>query len=181
MGTCNPTLTRITLMLLFPLLTASMLHAQLGAWQAGEKVDPITDERNAYVFNMSNDGPVLFLRCMGGRTDVFIDWRDYLGSDDCNSVTYRVANDEPQKECWLISTDRKKTFSPDFLPSLFAARLLMAEAKPEKRTFAARTTPHAESPVTAVFNLKGLAAKVRALKPECPWLALAGLEGDSEH
>ncbi|MBA7537725.1 hypothetical protein ES705_29994 [subsurface metagenome] len=64
-------------------------------------------------------------------------------------MTCRIGSDKPQRKRWSLSTDSKATFYPDS-PEGFIARLLMVEK------LVLQVTPYSESPITAVFDVRGL-------------------------
>ena len=140
----------------------------IAKWTVRTDTDPIDDSPTVTLRNDSNQGissfgePItLVLRCSSGKTEVYIDWKDYLGSDRV-SVTSRVGTNNAGTTLWGLSTDHKATFYPGF-EDTFISRLMNTD------TFAARATPYNESPVTAVWDLAGLSEAVTPLREACGW------------
>jgi type VI secretion system protein VasI len=54
---------------------------------------------------------VLLVRCQNARTEAFINWSSFLGSDNLN-VTSRIDKAAAVTTSWNISTDHKASFVP---------------------------------------------------------------------
>jgi hypothetical protein len=50
-------------------------------------------------------------RCKSGKTEVYINWQDYLGSEV--AVTWRIGSAPARSKNWSLSSDSKATFYPD--------------------------------------------------------------------
>ena len=102
----------------------------VGDWIIGDiEQDPLTDGATAMVFLESESGTsafgnpiVLIVRCSNGDTELFINWRDYLGSD-LPRVTVRIGDAPPETGLWDLSTSNDATFYPGsdvtFIRSMF--------------------------------------------------------------
>ena len=139
-----------------------------GQWSVFTDTDPLYDSATVTLRNDSTEGrssfgePItLFLRCSNGKTEAYIDWKDFLGSDSL-SVAFRVGQQEARTYLWGLSTDHEATFFPRSV-EMFINSLLNVD------TFVARATPYNESPVTAVWDLSGLSEAVIPLRDACGW------------
>lgn len=87
-------------------------------------------------------------------------WSDYLGSEA--RVTWRVGDEDAEVARWSLSTDNEATFYP-YDDISFIKQLLGTDR------FVAQVTPYDESPITAVFDLTGLANVIHPLQEACGW------------
>lgn len=105
--------------------------------------------------------PILYVRCKGGGTELYIDWHDYIPGAT-HQVTTRLDRTPTQARMWNLSRSNIATFYPgspiDFLQTLMAADRLYAEA-----------TPYNTAPVTALFDLEGLTDAIQPLRSACGW------------
>jgi len=134
-------------------------------WISSQKIDPLTDKKR-YFFALPADSgendygkkPTLFVRSDGGEEELFIVWDTYLGNDtddykyDSKYVTIRIDSDPPATKLWGNSTDDKASFCPwndvhDMIRRIGEGSKLVA-----------RCTPYGDSPITAVFDIRGLKA-----------------------
>lgn len=149
-------------------LVSSTLYGQqddqqdkIGNWQVHIDTDPIDDSKKVTLMNIDTENEkILVLRCSGGSTEVYIGWRDYLGSEAY--VTSRIGEEDARTREWSVSTNKTATFYPGD-DSSFILRLLRAE------TFAARVIPYNENRVTAVWKLDGLEDAIVPLREACGW------------
>ncbi|MGC6513268.1 MAG: type VI secretion system-associated protein TagO [Myxococcota bacterium] len=137
-----------------------------GDWQVTSKVNPLDDTVTDVVMLASENStsrfgvPItLVIRCLSGKTTLYINWNDYLGSEA--HVTIRVGDAKARRSEWSISTDHKSTFAPR--PMALLGEMWTADR------FVAQVTPYNESPVTAEFNIGGLSDAVTALSANCRW------------
>ena len=140
----------------------------VGEWNVSVQVNPIDDSRTVSLILMSSSGkssmlgqPIgLILRCRSGETELYINWRDYLGPEA--RVLTRIGNEDAKTQLWGLSTDSQATFYPgndtQFIKMLLNADRLVAQV-----------TPYSESPVTAIFDIVGLTSAVLPLRDECNW------------
>jgi len=106
------------------------------------------------------DSAALILSCEGGTTDVYVIWRQYLGTYDLD-VTWRVGSDPDVTESWSLSTDSEAIFAPE--PIQLIKRMMSNEL------FLIKTSPFGSSPATLQFNTAGLEAEVAPLRNACAW------------
>jgi len=97
---------------------------------------------------------------MSKKVEAYINWQDFLGSDEAR-VTLRFGQERPQTKGWSLSTDHVASFYPGEARA-FLAKLLTVDK------LVAQVTPYSESPVTAVFELNGLASVSPQLLDACP-------------
>jgi hypothetical protein len=150
-------------------LAALMDRAAAGNWTLKEDTDPLDDSPVVILSNEASSGrvslgdaPTLLLRCQKGRSEAYINWGTYLGSDGTIAVSYRIGSAPQQRSRWGMSTSNRATFFPgrdiDFIKSLVEADRLVAQV-----------TPYSESPVTAIFDLAGIQDHIGKLREACGW------------
>lgn len=137
-----------------------------GKWSVEIKVNPIDDSKTVTLILVADDGKsrwnrpvVLLARCLSNETDLLIGWNDYLGREA--SVLTRVGSEEAVTRRWTMSTDSKATFHPQ--PIAFIKSMMEADS------LVAQVTPYNDSPVTAVFDIKGLSEAIKPLRETCNW------------
>jgi type VI secretion system protein VasI len=138
-----------------------------GKWEVREERNALDDSRTVYLALAADSGaarfgraPILVARCQSNRTEVFVLWHSYLGSDG-RDVTVRIDRGTARSERWSLSTSEDATFAPApiaFLRGLSGARELVLQV-----------TPYREAPITAVFDPSGLAAALAPLAEACNW------------
>ena len=107
-------------------------------------------------------------RCKSNKTEVYINWQDYLGDDSSSvyekwkHVTVRIGNLESEQQKWSISTDNNATFAPTWAGDLL-------KKMSEHQRLIVQTTPYNENPVTALFDTSGMAARLAPLAETCGW------------
>ena len=141
--------------------------AAVGSWIVQDDTNPIDDTRTVVLALLSASGtnrrgsPIgLLLRCQSGETSLYINWRDYLGSEA--NVLLRVGDEEASTRRWSLSTDSQATFAPGNNRELIE-RLLTVDR------LVAQVTPYSESPITAVFELAGIQEAILPLRETCEW------------
>jgi len=139
----------------------------VGTWMVSTRTDPLTDDEihTAMLIAASGrsrfrDVPTLTVRCSGARTELYINWNDYLGSDAY--TTYRVGQDKAATSNWSLSTDKKAAFFP-------GSPVALLKRMADSDSFAASVTPYNESPVTALFDTTGAAAAFSDIRKACSW------------
>jgi len=138
--------------------------ATAGKWVRHVSIDPFDDTRTILLSLEADSGestwgdPVrLNVRLKQGELEVFINWHEYLGGGFDNSghlVAFRLGFDDPLVSTWNYSTDHDTTFYRRYGgPNVCGFILQLAQAD----RFVAETTPYMEDPITAVFDVRGLA------------------------
>jgi type VI secretion system protein VasI len=146
-----------------------------GGWQVSDEKNPLDDTRTVTLMLVATSGqstyghPILLvLRCKSHQTEVFIGWGTHLG--DHAEVTVQVGSAKARTSAWGVSTDHTATFYHED-PVAFIKELVGAErsqGSPAGR-FVAQVTPDDESPITAIFDVKGLEFAVKPLREACGW------------
>jgi len=138
-----------------------------GKWIVSSKTNPIDDSKTVTLVLPADEGkgrmgdPVsLIIRCKSGEIEIYISWNQYLGSEA--HIISRVGSKEAQRDEWSLSTDSQASFYPN-RPIPFIKDLLASDR------FVAQVTPYSESPVTAVFDVKGLGEAIKPLQNVCPF------------
>ena len=138
-----------------------------GKWVVSSKTNPIDDSETITLLLQADEGkgmmgePVsLIIRCKSGEIELFISWNRYLGSEAY--VIYRVGSYEAQRDMWSLSSNSQASFYPN-KPVLLIRSLLASDR------FVAQVTPYSESPITAVFDIKGLGEAIKPLQKVCPF------------
>lgn len=137
-----------------------------GEWIVRVETNPIDDSNTVYLSLFSDTGknrwghsPVLTLRCQSNKTELYINWNDYLGRKA--NVLTRVGENKAMTQNWGLSTDSKATFHPKAISFI---KDMMKSGK-----MVAQITPYNESPVTAIFNTQGLDNAIQPLRETCNW------------
>jgi hypothetical protein len=106
--------------------------------------------------------PRLVVRCMDQRTDVFvyIETAARIEAEDENHAVHLVFDDEAGTDArWPDSVEHDALFAPD------GARL--AERLMSAGTLRFGFTPHNAAPVTAIFDVRGLAERMAPVAKFC--------------
>ena len=109
--------------------------------------------------SLSGKAPLLILRCQRGNLDVYINWIDYLGPVPAD-VSTQLGAGSAERKTWKHSTDNRATFYPGNKTKLVKSLLTVDR-------FSAQVTPFRQSPITAVFELQGLADALAPLRSAC--------------
>ena len=109
---------------------------------------------------------MLFVGCTTGsdgkRLEVFIQWNDYLGSDDPIVLT-RFDDQEVEGPRWGISASKTATFAlRGWMPSVY----IIEKLKPARR-YVARVVKHDDTTITATWDVTGFAAAVQSVEARC--------------
>lgn len=142
-----------------------------GNWIVMVDVSPIDDSTNVSAILISDnvvgtgwraDRASLVLRCSENKTNVFVNWNDYLGSDSI-MVLERLDKRKAETHSWSLSTDNKSTFVKGgdirYIKRLVGHEKLLLQL-----------TPYNESPVMANFDLTGIEKAIEPLKKACHWV-----------
>lgn len=136
-------------------------------WTVTTDVNPINDSKRIVFSLMADEGVsnyrrpiVLMIRYDSNRTEVYIVWDDYLG--DRVYVTMRIGDEKAERFQWNNSTDNKATFYPKNSVALISKMVQV-----ERVVF--QCTPYSESPVTAVFDVRGLKEEADKYMGDLKW------------
>lgn len=146
-----------------------------GKWIVSHTRNPIDDSETVVLMLDADSGSSRYgekinfvARCKSKKTEAYINWGTYLGDDsqsvysDWKYVVVRIGSENANTQRWSTSTDHKATFAPNW-----AGNLLKQMAAAEK--FTVQTTPYGESPVTAVFDTRGMKDALKPLAETCDW------------
>ena len=139
-------------------------------WRARAEVSALDDSINVVLINQSiNTIPDRFgrqnhaqlsLRCQEGRTEVLINWGQFITTQSAR-VTTRLGAGEAQTSEWNMSSNHEATFHRrpiDHIRELLEANEVLYQV-----------TPHGQNPVRASFELYGLADEIDTLRQSCGW------------
>ncbi len=115
---------------------------------------------NTIYSSYRTERPTLYLRCAENKTEAYISWNVFLGSDS-TKVLLRYDKEKAKTRRWGLSTDHKGTFVRGNIP--FIKKIL----KHEK--LLVQVTPYSASPVTTTFDLRGLKEAIKPLRKACHW------------
>ena len=104
--------------------------------------------------------PTMILRCSENKTNAFVNWNMFLGSDS-KRVLVRIDKKKAKTQRWYVSTDSKAIFAPkdiSFIKSLFGHEKILMQL-----------TPYNESPRMATFEIGGLKEAIKPLRKACGW------------
>jgi hypothetical protein len=139
-----------------------------GDWVVDEAINPLDDSQLVVLSLKASSGsapsgePVeLVLRCLSGKTDVYVHWNVQLGKDGA-AVAMRIGSQPAQTRRWNLSTDMRETFYP-------ADAIAFIKQLIEVDRFVAQVVPAGEGPITAVFRLRGLGVAAGPLREVCKW------------
>jgi len=141
-----------------------------GKWVVSESKSPIDDSITVTMMLDASDTiinpygqftrPTLILRCSENKTNAFISWDMFLGTNNIR-VLNRIDKQKAKTRSWYISTDNKAIFAPKniaFIKSLFGHEKLLQQL-----------TPYGESPKTTSFEIGGLKEAIKPLRKACGW------------
>lgn len=138
-----------------------------GKWRTSTDKDPLTDKSVHYAMLDADEGRGRFgesigliVRCKSGRTEAFINWNTFLGSDGLN-VTSRIDKAPASSSYWGISTDHKSSFMPQQVATL--------KKFEGASSYVVNLTPYSESPITAIFNITGADEAFKDIRRDCKW------------
>lgn len=136
-----------------------------GKWVVETGLDPITDQATFTAALAADSGgsgynkPTLFIRCKQKSSEVFVSWGDYLG--DNTVVTTRFGDEAPETFSWSQSTDSTATFLYSDRLRWFLEKAVIVDK------LATQITPYQSGPITAVFDLRGIANVLNDQKVLC--------------
>lgn len=167
-----------------------------GKWTVTEKTDPL-DGKKIITFILHADSgksylvgrPIsLVLRWTGGKTEVYINWGNYMSKDD-SWVSSKFDDGAIEINSWNLSTDGTATFLPERIRTekdpvngivRFKKRpkdqnkdeddiMRFIKRLRDSKQLIARVTPFRESPLTAIFDTRGLEAAARPHIEHLKW------------
>lgn len=140
----------------------------LGDWSVAEKINPLDDTAVYFAVldaqtgrSRRGDKISMVIRCANNRTEMYINWHDYLGMDS-TQVTYRVGKNAAVRQEWSLSTDNQSTFFPGSPVSVLKQMV-------EETSFVASLVPYNENPVTVEFDITGIEPALQNIRKNCGW------------
>jgi len=133
-------------------------------WTAGDRKSLAFElrSRNETPVWMKNVRPLLIVRCLAKRTDVFV-FTDSAAAmekqDEDHTVRIAFDDEAERTERWPDSVAHDALFAPD--GAAFARQLIGA------RTMRFGYTPHNAAPVVAHFDVQGLGQRLSPDAPPC--------------
>jgi type VI secretion system protein VasI len=148
--------------------TVPALPTGTAKWQVSFDKNPVDDSITVTALLEADEGEsdkgeksTLVLRCRSNETELYITWGGFIGGKAPQVLT-RIGNAPPDTFEWAVSSNREGTFFPGN-DIAFIRRLL------DTNRLVAQMTPYQESPITAVFDLRGIRAAVRPIQQTCGW------------
>lgn len=148
--------------------TANTTNPNAGKWITKTTSDPLTDKNIYFAQIIADSGRgrfapeiAMIVRCKDNKTEMFINWGSFLGTDGID-VTHRVGKSDSERKEWSVSTDHKASFFP-------GSPIATLKEIIESDTFVANVTPYSESPITAVFDTKGAGVALADIRSGCGW------------
>ncbi len=130
---------------------------------ANPSAEPSTVTITSYsVSGTSSEGDAItmVMRCRRNRTELYIRWRDYLGS--WAYVRTRVGDDDRGTRQWNLSADARSSYYPRGTVGFIEDMIEAGSAEFE-------VTPYVQDPVTAVFDMSELGNAIGPLREACGW------------
>lgn len=143
-------------------------------WNLSVDTNPVDDSQTVVLATRSAEGSTrarfgddfsLILVCRSGELNAYINWNDYLGSDN-TQVTYRIGTSPAQTDTWYLSTDSTATFFSVNAPATRSFIEKLAGA--DNGRLVAQVTPYNENTSTAIFDVSGLSELLEKLYESCP-------------
>jgi type VI secretion system protein VasI len=138
-----------------------------GKWVTDRAKNLVDDTENVTI-TLAGEGGLsrwsaritLIVRCQRAKTELAINWDNYLGSKP--RVMTRIGAGEAETKTWLVAPDNNTSILPGDSIG-FIKRMLTAEK------FVAQVTPFSNTPVTAVFDTAGLDEAIKPVEEVCRW------------
>jgi type VI secretion system protein VasI len=138
----------------------------VGAWQIRDQANP-NGSRAVSLALVATSGTsssgqpiVLVLRCLSGETEVYLNWRNRLGSEA--EIATRIGGDAVERKMWGLSSNQEASFYPGN-DVTFINALMTGER------FVAQVTPRGANTITAIFDTQGLDVAVKPMREACRW------------
>lgn len=140
-----------------------------GAWVTKSKTNKMTDETDFVALNTSSDTynkdgltreTTLVLRCASNKTDAYLSFHDFMGSDD-PYITMRLDGGKPTKKIWDGGEGGDAAFSPQ------AVSFIKELSKHKKAIFGFE--PYGSTMQVVEFDLTGIDKVAESLSEACKW------------
>lgn len=145
-------------------ITRKTVNASESKWQVTVDKDPISDSKKIFFFlpaetNDLYDEVVLVIRVQDSKTELFVNWDDYLA--DNTKVTIRFDKEDPYSVNWTESINNTALFCN--CPLGFIEKML------QHSSLVLRTSPYDEGPKTAIFDISGLRPLAEQYNNDLKW------------
>jgi len=139
-----------------------------GKWRFDKKINPIDDTITITFILESDSGESIYgqpiylvLRYQSKKTEAYINWNSYLGSEA--NVLTRMGTEKASTQTWSLSTNSQAIFYPkDDIE--FIRKLINVDK------FVAQVTPYNENPITVTFDVLGLKKAVEQFNDILHWI-----------
>lgn len=142
------------------------LKKEYSDWVVNITESPLNDSKEVTMMKFSEgfedtrSPAVLMLRCQRNKTDAFISWNEYIGSDNMR-VAYRIDKEGAKNVWWNASSNGQASFIPksiSFIKSLEGKESIYVEAE-----------KYRGGRVAATFNISGIEEAIKPLREACSW------------
>ena len=145
-------------------------------WRVKSTKSDFTDQTNVYISTVAEgplqcsyrNTPSLYVRCLEGKTNVFISHGCYAPPDrDTEQIEVQLRiDDEPTSTKRLYTTTDDKGFGWwDYNGAMSAIRNTLLD----HNTLVVRFSPYREAPQIARFDIAGLREVMKTTEPSCVW------------
>jgi type VI secretion system protein VasI len=107
------------------------------------------------------EAATIIVRCLNNKTELYIDWPEFLGVSRGIEVRWRADNMPISTEAWSPSTDGKAAFAPN--PVAFLKKLV------DRSELLLSVAPFGKVATTLTFPIAGLEEALRPLRAACKW------------
>ncbi len=107
------------------------------------------------------EAATIIVRCLNNKTELYIDWPEFLGVSRGIEVRWRADNMPITTEAWSPSTDGKAAFAPN--PVAFLKKLA------DRSELLLSVTPFGKVATTLTFPVAGLEEALKPLRAACKW------------
>ena len=145
-----------------------------GKWETSAFLDPMDESGQVDLSLVADigvsrwgDPAILHIRCRRGQLEIYIDWHEYIGgagNGEDHYLTCRLGMAKPVLSRWSYSTSGEASFYEGY-SGLSTCEFVLALLDVDQ--FVAEVAPFMENPITAVFDVRGLAAFPPELLAEC--------------
>lgn len=165
-------------------------------WTASEKTDPLNGKTIITFVLQADSGkshlvgkPIsLIIRWTAGKNELYISWGNYLGKEG-SWVSTKFDDGAIEINSWSLSTDESATFLPERImtekdPVNGNVRFKKRQKNHDKneddiirfikqlrdsKQLIVRVTPFRESPLTAIFDIRGLGSIAQSYNERLKW------------
>ena len=139
----------------------------VGKWLIEKDTSPIDDSPIAILAlpageNSSNNRIMLFIRYKNAKTEVFINWHDYIGYEGLFNVITRFDKEKAETRNWSISSNKIATFYKGN-----DINLIKKMMKADK--LFARVIHYDNQTTDAFFDLRHLSEAIDKVNDTCHW------------